>query len=79
MIASLRDSILWQTLRLLYTTAKIKLGLLIMTCTLAGVEVSSGEGLAAWRIATLSLAVLLASATASVFNQLHERELDARR
>jgi len=78
MVADLKESSPWKTLRLLYTTAKIRLGFLIMTCTLAGIAASPGRGLSTWQIGTLSLAVLLASGTAGVFNQLYERELDAR-
>jgi protoheme IX farnesyltransferase len=66
------------TLRLIYQTAKVRLGFLIMACALAGVAVSPGDGLAPWRVLVLGLAVLLSSSAAGAFNQLYERDLDAR-
>lgn len=65
------------TLRLVYHTAKVRLGFLIMACTLAGVAVSPGSRLQAWQIAILGFATLVASAAAGAFNQLYEADLDA--
>lgn len=64
------------TLRLVYHTAKVRLGFLIMACALAGLAVSPGTGLPAWQVAVLGIATLLSSAAAGAFNQLWERDLD---
>ncbi len=66
-----------QTLKLIYTTAKVRLGFLIMACTLAGIAVSPGSGLSPWQVLVLALGVLLSSASVGAFNQLYERDLDA--
>ena len=66
------------TLRLVYHTAKVRLGFLIMACALAGVAVSPGHELSAWQIAILGIATLVASSAAGAFNQLYERDLDKR-
>ena len=65
-------------LKLLYHTAKVRLGFLIMACSLAGIAVSGDLGLAAWQIAVIGLATLVASSAAGAFNQLYEHDLDAR-
>ncbi|UCG73413.1 MAG: protoheme IX farnesyltransferase [Chromatiales bacterium] len=67
-----------KTLTLIYHAAKVRLGFLIMACALAGIAVSPGNGLAPWRVLVLGLAVLVASSAAGAFNQLYERDLDAR-
>lgn len=67
-----------RTLTLIYHAAKVRLGFLIMACALAGIAVSPGEGLAPWRVLVLGLAVLVASSASGAFNQLYERDLDAR-
>ncbi len=68
-----------ETLRLIYHTAKIRLGFLIMACALAGLAVSPGSAaLQPWQVLVLGLAVLLSSASAGAFNQLYERDLDVR-
>jgi protoheme IX farnesyltransferase len=64
------------TLRLIYHTAKVRLGFLIMACALAGIAVSPGDSLDAWQVLVLGLATLLASASAGAFNQLWERDMD---
>ena len=64
------------TLKLIYDTAKVRLGFLIMSCALAGMAVSPGPGLPAWQVLVLGLAVLLSSASAGAFNQLYEAGLD---
>jgi heme o synthase len=64
------------TLRLIYHTAKVRLGFLIMACALAGIAVSPGAGLAPWQVLVLGVATLLSSASAGAFNQLWERDMD---
>ena len=65
-----------ETLRLVYHTAKVRLGFLIMACALAGIAVSPGSSLAPWQVLVLGVATLLSSAAAGTFNQLWERDLD---
>jgi protoheme IX farnesyltransferase len=65
------------TLKLIYHTAKVRLGFLIMACALAGIAMSPGDELAPWRVLVLGLAVLTSSAAAGAFNQLYERNLDS--
>jgi heme o synthase len=65
------------TMRVLYGTFKIRIGVAIMLCALAGVAVTPGT-LSGWKVALLALAVLLSSASAGAFNQWAERDLDAR-
>jgi protoheme IX farnesyltransferase len=65
------------TLKLVYHTAKVRLGVLIMACAFAGVAMSPGEGLGTWQLIVLGLATLMASAAAGAFNQYYERDLDA--
>ncbi|MEO8444614.1 MAG: heme o synthase [Gammaproteobacteria bacterium] len=65
-----------ETVRLVYHTAKVRLGFLIMACALAGLAVSPGAGLSAWQVLVLGVATLLSSAAAGAFNQLWERDLD---
>ncbi|NNF15103.1 MAG: protoheme IX farnesyltransferase [Gammaproteobacteria bacterium] len=66
-----------QTLKLIYTTAKVRLGFLIMSCAIAGIAVSPGNGLSAWQVLVLAVGVLLSSASAGAFNQFYERDVDA--
>ena len=69
-----------ETLRLVYHTAKVRLGFLIMACAMAGLAVSpaasQGGELSAWQVLVLGVATLLSSAAAGAFNQLWERDLD---
>jgi len=67
-----------QTLKLIYHAAKVRLGFLIMACAMAGIAVSPGNKLASWQILVLGLAVLVSSSVSGAFNQLYERDLDAR-
>ena len=67
-----------QTFKLIYHAAKVRLGFLIMACAMAGIAVSPGNELASWRVLVLGLAVLVSSSVAGAFNQLYERDLDAR-
>jgi len=57
---------------------KLRIGLAIMLCALAGLALMPGPGLPGWKIAVLALAVLLSAASAGAFNQYVERDLDAR-
>ena len=66
------------TLALLYSVFKLRIGMAIMLTALAGVAVTPGSGPAAWQVVILALAVLMSSASAGAFNQYVERELDAR-
>jgi protoheme IX farnesyltransferase len=66
------------TLKLIYHAAKVRLGFLIMACALAGIAMSPGTELAPWQVLVLGLAVLVSSSAAGAFNQLYERDLDAR-
>ncbi|MGB5164574.1 MAG: heme o synthase [Woeseiaceae bacterium] len=65
------------TLKLIYQTAKVRLGFLIMACAMTGIAVIPGHGLGAWQIFILGFATLVASSAAGAFNQFHERDLDA--
>jgi len=67
-----------ETLALLYSVFKLRIGLAIMLTALAGVAVTPGAGPGAWQIVILALAVLMSSASAGAFNQYVERDLDAR-
>ena len=66
-----------ETIRLLYSVFKLRIGMAIMLCALAGIAVSPGPGLAGWQVLVLALAVLASSASAGAFNQYVERDLDA--
>lgn len=57
---------------------KLRIGVAIMACALAGFAVTQGETLTVWQIAVLALCVLASSAAAGAFNQYAERILDAR-
>lgn len=65
------------TIKLIYHTAKVRLGFLIMACALTGVAVIPDHGLGAWQIFVLGLATLVASSAAGAFNQFYERDVDA--
>lgn len=64
-------------LKLIYDTAKVRLGFLITACTLTGVAISPANDLAAWQLVVLGLATLVASSAAGAFNQFYERDLDS--
>lgn len=66
------------TISLVYHTAKVRLGFLIMACALTGVAVTPGRALSALQIFVLGIATLAASSAAGAFNQLYEHDLDAR-
>jgi protoheme IX farnesyltransferase len=64
------------TIKLIYHTAKVRLGFLITACAITGIVVIPDNGLAAWQVFMLGLATLVASSAAGAFNQLYERDLD---
>jgi len=63
--------------RALLNVFKLRIGLAIMLCALAGIAVTPGAAPVPWQIVVLALAVLLSSASAGAFNQYVERDLDA--
>lgn len=67
-----------KTLRLLSDVFKLRIGVAITLCAVAGMATTPGASLPSWKIAVLVLAVFLSSAGAGAFNQYAERELDAR-
>ncbi len=64
------------TMRLLASVFKLRIGLAIMLCAMAGVAITPGVGPQPWQVLVLALAVLLSSASAGAFNQYVERDLD---
>ena len=64
--------------RLLLSVFKLRIGVAIMLCTLAGAAAAPGPGMGPGALAVLALAVLLSSCAAGAFNQYAERDLDAR-
>jgi protoheme IX farnesyltransferase len=62
----------------LYSLLKLRIGLAIALSALAGLAVTPGPSVPAWKQALLALAVLLASGSAGAFNHYVERDLDAR-
>jgi protoheme IX farnesyltransferase len=67
-----------ETVKLLYSVTKLRIGFAIMFSALAGLAVAPGIKPAVWQIAVLALAVLVSSGAAGAFNQYAERDLDAR-
>lgn len=66
------------TTRLVMSVFKLRIGVAIALTALAGWAVTPGPALSGWQVATLGLAVLLASASAGAFNQYAEADLDGR-
>ena len=66
-----------ENIKLIYLAAKVRLGFLIMACTLAGIAVSPTSSLSSLDIFLISFAVLLCSSTGGAFNQLYERDIDS--
>ena len=66
------------TAGLLYSVFKLRIGMAIMLCALAGIAITPGAAPGGWQIALLAIAVLLSSASAGAFNHYVERDLDAR-
>jgi protoheme IX farnesyltransferase len=67
-----------QTLRHIASLFKLRIGVAIMLSALAGLAVTPGPALPAWKVAVLALAVMLSSASAGALNQYFARDLDAR-
>ena len=67
-----------ETLALVYSVFKVRIGTAIMLTALAGIAVAPGPAPEPWQIVVLALAVLLSSASAGAFNMYMERDLDAR-
>ena len=67
-----------ETLKLIVTLSKLRIGFAIMLCALAGVAIESGAAPSVWAVTVLALAVLVSSGCAGAFNHYAERELDAR-
>ena len=67
-----------ESVNLLLSVFKVRIGFAIMLCAIAGMAVTPGTGLPAWQALALAVAVLLSSASAGAFNQYMERDLDAR-
>ena len=68
---------LGKTINLIYIAAKVRLGFLIMACTLAGIAVSPSSTLTPLEILLLAICVLVASSTSGAFNQWFERDIDS--
>jgi len=68
---------LLKNIALIYEAGKVRLGFLIMACTLAGIAVSPTSPLTAMEIFALAAYVLVASSTSGAFNQWYERDIDA--
>ena len=66
-----------KNIALIYQAGKVRLGFLIMACTLAGIAVSPSSPLSAMEIFALAVYVLVASSTSGAFNQWYERDIDA--
>ncbi len=65
------------TLKLIYQTAKVRLGFLITACAITGIVVVPDHDLTAWQVLVLAVATLVASSAAGAYNQYYERDLDA--
>ena len=55
---------------------KLRIGIAIMMSAIGGVAITPGDVPALWKVAVLSIAVFLASASAGAFNQWAEADLD---
>lgn len=64
-------------MRLLLNLFKLRIGVAIALAAVAGLAVTPGA-MAGWKVAVLTLAVLVSSAAAGAFNQYVERDIDAR-
>ena len=72
-----QDKALSKNIALIYQAGKVRLGFLIMACTLAGIAVSPSSPLSAMETFALAVYVLVASSTSGAFNQWYERDIDA--
>ena len=66
-----------ESIRTVMSVFKLRIGVAIMLCALAGMAVTAGPAPSAFQVLVLALAVLLSSASAGAFNQYVERDLDA--
>lgn len=66
------------TVRQFLNVFKPRICAAITLCAIAGMAVTPGVSLPAWKIAALVFAVFLSSAAAAAFNQYAERDLDGR-
>jgi protoheme IX farnesyltransferase len=64
--------------RVFFDLFKLRIGLPIGLTALCGLAVTPGPPLAGWQVTVLTLAVVVASASAGAFNQFVERDMDAR-
>jgi protoheme IX farnesyltransferase len=62
----------------LCSVLKLRIGFAIALTAVVGLVITPGPAVPAWKVALLAVAVLAASGSAGAFNQLFERELDAR-
>lgn len=67
-----------ETLGLVYSVFKLRIGVAIMLTALTGLAIAPGQTPATWQVIVLALAVLLSSGAAGAFNHYVERDLDAR-
>jgi len=67
-----------ETIKLVYQTAKVRLGFLIMLCAMVGAVVTPEIDLSVMQMTIMGFAVLLCSSCAGAFNQLYERDIDAK-
>jgi len=67
-----------ETMALVYSVFKLRIGFAIMFTALAGMAVAPGQAPGPVQVALLALAVPLSSASAGAFNMYMERDLDAR-
>jgi protoheme IX farnesyltransferase len=67
-----------ETMALVYSVFKLRIGFAIMFTALAGMAGAPGQAPGTVQVALLALAVLLSSASAGAFNMYMERDLDAR-
>ncbi len=65
-------------LKKMASVAKLRIGVAITACALAGMAMTPGAALPGWKIAVLTLAVFLSSVSVGAFNHYAERDLDAR-
>jgi protoheme IX farnesyltransferase len=63
-------------IRITVTLLKLRIGVAIAASTLAGIAVTEGPDVPAWRALMLALAVLGASGAAGAFNHYYERDVD---
>ena len=66
-----------KTLQHITELFKLRIGVAITLCAIAGMAMTPGTPLPPWKMAVLALAVFLSSGSAGAFNHYVERELDA--